>query len=240
MGGGKGGSSTPQYDPMEGQAYLNRNPDVYAAQMDPWVHYQRHGQAEGRYWGLDTPSFFMPELPVWEAPEPVYEAPQQKQQQPDIPSYEEQMEDQQQLLDEQQAEQERQLGLSQRDELYTAYMDAAGSATDFINAEITDERANAALLGIDYNMTDEIKSQRISDYFATVWGEGQQSQLEGLIEAWGEPTGFDGFSIKRGNSDTYAPKEGSEKQVGKSQGVKPTIATAEEEDTLGTQSVLGG
>lgn len=31
--------------------YLDANPDVKAAGVDPWTHYQQHGKAEGRTWG---------------------------------------------------------------------------------------------------------------------------------------------------------------------------------------------
>lgn len=35
---------------FDGEAYLERNPDVRAAGMDPLVHYLRHGMDEGRNW----------------------------------------------------------------------------------------------------------------------------------------------------------------------------------------------
>jgi hypothetical protein len=35
-------------------AYLDRNPDVKAARIDPWQHYVNSGQYEGRYWGDNT------------------------------------------------------------------------------------------------------------------------------------------------------------------------------------------
>jgi len=38
------------------QLYLQQNPDVAAAGMDAWAHYQRYGQNEGRAWPSDSGS----------------------------------------------------------------------------------------------------------------------------------------------------------------------------------------
>ena len=159
---------------------------------------------------------------------------------PDMPSYEEQMADSQAMYQQQMADAERMQGVQQRDDLYSQYMTAADTASEYISGEIADEESNARLLGIDYAIDDEIKGQRISDYFATVWGEGEQQRLEGLINKWGKPTGFAGFTVTRGDGSKYATKKGEEKSVGISKGMKPTLATEEDEDLLGTtQNVLG-
>lgn len=156
------------------------------------------------------------------------------------PSYEEQMADADARYQQQLADQERLIGTQQRDELYSNYMSAAGTATDYITGEIADEQANARLLGIDYLITDEQKSQRISDYFASIWSEGDQQRLEGLIGKWGSPTGFSGYSVTRGDASKYAAKKGEEKTAAVSKGMKPTLATEDEEETLGAgQTVLG-
>jgi hypothetical protein len=131
-------------------------------------------------------------------------------------------------------------GTAARDKLFSSYMDAAGTATDYVNSEINREMSNAKLLGIDYAIDDEMKGQRISDYFATIWGEGEQSQLEGYIRDFGNPTGFTGFSITRGDGSKYAKRPGSETQESVSGGIKPTLATEEEEVLGGPATVLGG
>jgi hypothetical protein len=113
-----------------------------------------------------------------------------------------------------------------------------------VNQQISDEMANARLLGIDYGLTDTQKQQRISDYFASVWGEGQQSQLEGLFDKWGKPKGFSGFTITRGDAGNLKSDPASEKTVGTSKGTTPTkraVIGDDEEEILGkTGSVLGG
>jgi len=231
MGGkGSGGGGAPQYDKAEGAAYLERNPDVYKARMDPWQHYQTYGRSEGREWGIPQP----------ESPSP-------------FEMYSEQMASQSKQLAEAQAQaaaeaqkqQEallRERGESDRDQLYSGYMDAANSATDNVNSEIADESSNARLLGVEYDITDDQKQQRIGDYFATLWGEGQQSQLEGLMDKWGEPEGFEGFSVARGDGSKYeGKKKGEKKSVSQSKGVKPKIILDEEDDAdmLGGSSILG-
>ena len=231
MGGkGSGGGGAPQYDKAEGAAYLERNPDVYKARMDPWQHYQTYGRSEGREWGIPQP----------ESPSP-------------FEMYSEQMASQSKQLAEAQAQaaaeaqeqQEallRERGESDRDQLYSGYMDAANSATDNVNSEIADESSNARLLGVEYDITDDQKQQRIGDYFATLWGEGQQSQLKGLMDKWGEPEGFEGFSVARGDGSKYeGKKKGEKKSVSQSKGVKPKIILDEEDDAdmLGGSSILG-
>jgi hypothetical protein len=162
------------------------------------------------------PAFHFPEFPT----------------QPSGPSYAELM-----------AEQERIQGLNQRDELYSSYLTAASSATDYVNNQILQEQANARLLGIDYAIDDELKSQRISDYFASIWGEGEQLQLETLMGRYGNPEGFEGFTLQRGDGSKYAgQREGSEKSIATSKGARPrTILEGEEEEgTLAPpQSILG-
>ena len=231
MGGkGSGGGGAPQYDKAEGAAYLERNPDVYEARMDPWQHYQTYGRSEGREWGIPQP----------ESPSP-------------FEMYSEQMASQSKQLAQAQAQaaaeaqkqQEallRERGESDRDQLYSGYMDAANSATDNVNSEIADESSNARLLGVEYDITDDQKQQRIGDYFATLWGEGQQSQLEGLMDKWGKPKGFEGFSVARGDGSKYeGKKKGEKKSVSQSKGVKPKIILDEEDDAdmLGGSSILG-
>jgi hypothetical protein len=231
MGGkGSGGGGAPQYDKAEGAAYLERNPDVYEARMDPWQHYQTYGRSEGREWGIPQP----------ESPSP-------------FEMYSEQMASQSKQLAEAQAQaaaeakkqQEallRERGESDRDQLYSGYMDAANSAADNVNSEIADESSNARLLGVEYDITDDQKQQRIGDYFATLWGEGQQSQLEGLMDKWGKPKGFEGFSVARGDGSKYeGKKKGEKKSVSQSKGVKPKIILDEEDDAdmLGGSSILG-
>lgn len=149
-----------------------------------------------------------------------------------------------QLEQQRQAEEERRRieGENRRDQMYAAYLDAAGTATDYVNSEIDREAANARLLGIDYTIDDEMKNTRISDYFATVWGEGEHSQLEALMKEWGNPQGFEGFTITRGDASKYAPEEGEETTVGKSGGMRPGLGNVleDEEQVLGgTTAILG-
>lgn len=221
MGGGKG-DDTPSYDPAAGQAYLQTNPDVAASGMDPYRHYTQHGQAEGRVWGAPSwmdmmPQFSMPDMSALS--QPAYEAP-------DFAA--------------QQAELEKQQGTRDRDTLYSEYMDAASSSADFINNQITQERSRARLMGVDYSINEEQKNQRVSDYFASVWGEGQQTQLEQLFDKWGAPEGFEGFSIERGDASKFGGRPGTETGAGQTGGTKPkAVIDQDDEQTLGTQSVLG-
>jgi len=155
-------------------------------------------------------------------------------------SYESALQQQQATLAQQEADRRRIEGENRRDSLYSAYMDAAGAATDYVNSEIAREMSNAALIGVDYSLDDEMKSQRINDYFATIWGEGEQSSLEALMGEFGNPKGFGGFSITRGDGTKYAGTEGGEESKAVSGGMRPTLATDEEEAGLGgAANILG-
>lgn len=104
--------------------------------------------------------------------------------------------------------------ISRRDTLFSGYMTAAESAVDYINQQIMEERSNAALLGIDYQLTDEMKQERINKYFDTLWGAGEELELDTLIKDYGNPTGFDGnWPIRRtkdeaADADAPVPYEG--------------------------------
>lgn len=134
-------------------------------------------------------------------------------------------------------------GESDRDSAYADYMDAAGSSTDYVNAEIAKERANAKLLNIDYDMTNDVKAQRVNDYFATVWGEGQQSKLDQLMGEFGNPEGFTEYAVTRGDASTYGNEEtGTENPVGGTVGTtKRGISSPldEDEELGGTVTPLG-
>ena len=147
----------------------------------------------------------------------------------DGPSYEEQLEDAERIRAE-----------NERSALYTEYLDSAETAVDYVNQMIDDELAQAALYGEELSFTDEQKEARISNYFASIWGEGQQKRLETLIDEYGEPEGFEGFFLTRGVADTDK-KEGSETEVSKSKGQTPATILADEEDALGgLATILGG
>lgn len=244
--GGKGGGGGPSQDVINQQAYAagaagdkwsnitHRIPYGHESALDSWKQGQASTRNQGFHGGAGKPYDFFTDY----MKKSGFHDAQSSQQS----SYEASM--QANIEAQRQAEEERRRieGENRRDSLYSNYLDAAGSATDYVNTEISRELANAQLLGIDYDITDEAKSTRINDYFATIWGEGQQSQLEALMGEWGNPKGFEGFTIVRGDESTYAPVEGEEKKVGESKGMKgrPGSVLDEEEQVLGGQSAILG
>jgi hypothetical protein len=127
------------------------------------------------------------EMPTYEAPAAVAE---------EGPTYEER-----------QAEAERTQGIADRDKLYSDYLDAVDKATQYVNTQIEQERSNAQLIGADYTLTDEEKQKRIGDYFASIWGAGQQQQLEDLFNKWGNPEGFSDWLIVRGDASNVPTQD---------------------------------
>ena len=150
------------------------------------------------------------------------------------PSYEEQLEKQRKEQERLAEEQRQAEGRRQRDTLYQQRMDAAGSATDFINTQIKQESDRARLLGLDYSISDEDRATRINDYFATVWGAGSESKLGDLMKEFGTPQGFKGFTVTRGTGGDTGGALGQEEVVGTTGGVRPQpTALTDEEDILG-------
>ena len=239
---GRKGNESQAPVSAEGQAYLAANPDVAADpyfSQNPYEHYTRHGQYENRQLTPGGGGGHSPHS----APHSPHSAPHSPHSAPHSgeTSYEDMLAQQQAQYEQQLADQARIQGESDRDRMYADYLSAADSAIGFVTGEIDQERSNAALLGIDYNITEEARTQRISDYFASIWGEGQQTQLEALMGEWGNPTGFAGFSVVRGDPSGYAAEgEGQEETIATSTGIRPGTLVTEEEDTLGgSRTALG-
>ena len=129
-------------------------------------------------------------------------------------------------------------GVGTREQLFKDYTDAAGSAADYVNSQITNERSNAALMGIKYDITDEQKAQRINDYFATLWTESQQADLQSAMDVWGDPKGFTGFTVTRGDASTQA--QGNESvTTAVTTGTKPKRKSPLDDTLEESKSILG-
>ena len=130
-------------------------------------------------------------------------------------------------------------GEAKRDEAYGKYMDTAQTAIQYVNDLVDVERSNAALLGIDYNLSDEEKQKRINDYFATIWSEADQKGLQDLIDKWGAPEGFTDWIVTRGSNPT-TPQKGGSVLIGTSQGMpKKKKVSPSDQDTLAKSILLG-
>ena len=234
--GGKGGSSGPSQQQINEQAYGAGASGMKWVDITGQIPYG-HDQAlqswlAGQKSSKPAPMFEFPEFEMPSGGGEDSSATYEKRLSEQRAYQEQQYAKQQAELERQRQENLRIEGENRRDALYANYMDAMGSATDFVNAEIDKEMANARLLGIDYNIDDEMKSARISDYFATVWGEGEQAELEGLFSKWGPVKGFSGEWQKRGDGSKYAADTGpaSETVVSTSAPLRPT--PLDEEETL--------
>ena len=129
----------------------------------------------------------------------------------------------------------REAGIKQRDKLFSERLTNASLATDYITQQLNEEASTARLMGVDFNVTDEQKASRISDYFATLWGEGSERELESLIKEWGAPEGFSGtWDIVRGNAKNFTdqtkPDTSTTIATGKGVPRLATLATMEDEE----------
>jgi len=129
----------------------------------------------------------------------------------------------------------REAGIKQRDKLFSERLTNASLATDYITQQLNEEASTARLMGVDFNVTDEQKAGRISDYFATLWGEGSERELESLIKEWGAPEGFSGtWDIVRGNAKNFTdqtkPSTSTTIATGKGVPRLATLVTMEDEE----------
>jgi len=125
--------------------------------------------------------------------------------------------------------------------LYADYIDASETATTYINNQISGQRADAALTGVDFAVTDEEKTSKISNYFAEIWSAEDDQKLTKLNDEFGQDreTPYE-FLIKRGVTPDAAEEETANTTV-KSRGAG-TLATSfsNEDDKLSGNSILGG
>lgn len=125
-----------------------------------------------------------------------------------------------------------------RDQAIVDYTEALRYATDTVNSMISQERQNALLMGVDYNITDESKTQRISNQLATDdrWTSSMQTDLDQLIADYGAGDFVqDIFRGEKGGAANPPPKAGTTKvRLGAG-----ATALTEEDEVLGTTSLLG-
>lgn len=198
MGSKSSNNSAPPPEPplsAAGQAYLTNYPDVAAdGGFNPWEHYNLLGKAEGRQWG----ETILSDQPQQPAPTLLTQLQEFAS---GIGGASHEAASGLEAISSMREADRLTAGLNRRDSMYSDYLSAAETSVDFINEQIIQEQANADLLGIQYEVTDEQKAERISKYFSSVWGEGDQSTLEGLFGEFGDPEGFEGFSIERYQGD---------------------------------------
>lgn len=136
------------------------------------------------------------------------------------------------------------------DEMWAGRMDAENKAISDVQASIDAEAANAAVLGVDYNLSDAKKQSRIKDAFSNYWTDANETQLYELSNKYGNPEQEQSirdliekgekkydwqFQISRGaggkNSAASAMFPGA--SAGR------TISSAMEGQTLGGTNILG-
>lgn len=129
-----------------------------------------------------------------------------------------------------------------RDDMFAERTMASESAVDYVNQQVSRERSNAALFGIDYNITDEQKAGRTSDYFSSIWNQDNETKLTGLFSEIGSPEGFTNFNV--GLSDTatsgeVTPPPPQSTVVGTTQGTRRRTVLTEEQPLGGSNTLLG-
>ena len=132
-----------------------------------------------------------------------------------------------------------------RDAAFSAYTDAAATAASSVDISIRAEQAQAALSGTEYLMTDDLRQTRVNDYFANIYSEQDYQGLVDLYDEFGKPegeSGYEGFSTVRGITNEAEVDTTLTTAFSPSTGQAPAGALAgdDEDDILGTTSILGG
>lgn len=120
-----------------------------------------------------------------------------------------------------------------RDTLYSDRVSAEQTATDYVNSQIRQEQSNAAVYGLDYQLSDEAKAKRISEYFSGIWNKADDDKLNSLFTEVGKPSSFTDFTVNISDSAaTTTTPSASVNVVATSKGVKPKPKSIKELDGL--------
>ena len=120
-----------------------------------------------------------------------------------------------------------------RDTLYSDRISAEQTATDYVNSQIRQEQSNAAVYGLEYQLSDEAKSKRISEYFSGIWNKADDDKLNNLFTEVGKPSSFTDFTVNISDSAAAtATPSASVNVVATSKGAKPKPKATKELDGL--------
>lgn len=120
-----------------------------------------------------------------------------------------------------QADAERAAGIRDMNALYGLRSQASTDALAFVESDINTKKGRANLMGVDYDISDEERDQRVSDYFASIWSEANEFRMKELMDQWGDPAGFSGFAVKRGTPNSFEPTPGDQISLARSSGIRP-------------------
>lgn len=89
--------------------------------------------------------------------------------------------------EEQQREAERQAAFAEIDELLAGRTEAEQAAIRQVDADITQQLDRSRLLGLDFNVPDDRRLERISNLFSELFPEEQDTRLTTLMSRFGGP-----------------------------------------------------
>lgn len=132
--------------------------------------------------------------------------------------------------------------VTSRNSLYQSYLDAGSRATEVVNDILASQAANAAILGIDFDISDEEKMQMINDEFANFWDTERQSEIERLFDTYGTPEGFEEFTFVLGNPENTEEEEVTDNEDAQANRRKGpgAVGLLEDEEETAVISFLGG
>lgn len=120
-----------------------------------------------------------------------------------------------------------------RDSLYSDRVSAEQTATDYVNSQIRQEQSNAAVYGLEYQLSDEAKAKRISEYFSGIWNKADDDKLNSLFKEVGKPDNFADFTVNISDSAaTTTTPSANVNVVATSKGAKPKPKAIKELDGL--------
>jgi hypothetical protein len=80
--------------------------------------------------------------------------------------------------------------------MYSDYLSAREEAKDIVKRDLNDQKANALLRGVDFQMPDEVQLRNLeNEAFSNLYSPEKQKQLKDYMNEFGNPTDFKGFQI---------------------------------------------
>ena len=120
---------------------------------------------------------------------------------------------------------------------YGTYRARGEEATNAVDAQINERRTNAALLGVDFELTDDARQTMVNDQFAALWTDEDQAALDSLKDFEDNREGQVAYDYTRGDAaNAITDQSGTSTLVTEGGGITPTTQSASLlDDTEGTQ-----
>jgi len=133
-------------------------------------------------------------------------------------------------------QQEMKTDLAQLEPAWAARESAVTSATEAVDKIIRDQESYGALTGQDLTISEESRQMMISNMFADMFNEEQEKYISDIVDKYGLGDKYQ-RTVRRGQIGTFNPDESL--ALANRAGISGTVLTDNEDDSLGSEVILG-